>query len=124
VNLSRWFAVNIAPRKDIELLIACFNSQLDEVQRLLADGANPNASYRGWTPLHLSAARNDIAIMNALLDFAADPRLKNKDGQTPRDIANSEGHFQISILLNAAESKARTSSRVAVPEGAAAFRPM
>jgi hypothetical protein len=41
----------------------------------------------GDTPLHVAAARGHLEVVQLLLGHGADPRLHNKDQQTPTDLA-------------------------------------
>jgi ankyrin repeat protein len=79
------------------------------VQRLLAHGANPNATLKstppkisldpgatlnfakGATPLMRAARTNDVAVMRLLLDGGADPNLTLPDGTTVLMIAAGQG---------------------------------
>ncbi|KAH6869125.1 ankyrin repeat-containing domain protein [Thelonectria olida] len=82
----------------------------ETVDMLLEAGANPNLTDdNGGTPLHgvfqkassfisrrsrLSASGLDLAMRNmakALVEKGADPRARNKLGQTPTDLAEEQG---------------------------------
>ena len=55
---------------------------------LLAAGGKVNAQTdQGYTPLHSVALWGDIANAKWLLAHRANPRLKNKKGQTPLQLA-------------------------------------
>ena len=70
-----------------------FALTLEEIQKLLADGKDPNAANpEGITPLHMQAHRaaampseEGIAMVQALLKGGAYPWAKTKDGQLPLD---------------------------------------
>ncbi len=62
------------------------------VEILLKHGANPNArdGYSGYTPLHWMAGWGyqrlpDRKVVELLLDYKADPNVRNNAGQTPLD---------------------------------------
>jgi ankyrin repeat protein len=63
----------------------------------------------GDTPLHVAAARGHLEIVELLLGHGGDPQLRNKDQQTPTDLAmnsaivnllqmSSSGHQRRSIV--------------------------
>lgn len=51
------------------------------------------------TALHWAAERGDLAIARLLLDRGASPALGDKQGKTPLDLANANGHAEIAALL-------------------------
>jgi hypothetical protein len=86
------------------LMYAVDHGQLEAVQALLQQEANVNAqSDAGWTPLMYSSreAWTGWVYAELLLLHGADPRLRNAEGQTARDIAK-DGVRQVT-LLEAAE---------------------
>jgi ankyrin repeat protein len=65
---------------------------LDTTFALLRSDADLNAQdARGWTPLHwvVAAERCLIKTMAALVEFGANLRLRDEDGDTVRDLARS-----------------------------------
>lgn len=62
----------------------------DELTGLLEDcvKANQQDEY-GWTLLHQAADRDRVALAKILLDHGASKTLRNKDGQTPGQLATS-----------------------------------
>jgi ankyrin repeat protein len=86
------------------LMYAVDHQQLEAVQALLHEGANVNAqSDPGWTSLMYSSreAWSGWFYAELLLLHGADPRLRNAEGQTARDIAK-DAVRQVT-LLEAAE---------------------
>ncbi len=61
----------------------------DEVEALLAGGANPNVRREnGWTPLHIAAAQHvHPDIVAHLLKHGADPNVRDNGGWTPLRVA-------------------------------------
>jgi len=60
------------------------------------------AGMEGQRPLHAAAANNNVAVVEVLLQRGADPRIKNKMGETPLDIAEKRGQVRICELLREA----------------------
>jgi ankyrin repeat protein len=58
--------------------------------------ANPN---RGFTPLHLAAVLNDVALVQLLVDKGANLQAKDKDGKTPLDIAKEKGNLNVVKII-------------------------
>jgi ankyrin repeat protein len=70
------------------LHLAALRGNVEEVERLLKSGADPNVRdvfYR--TPLHYAAARNHKAVAELLLKHGADLNAKDEDSKTPLDLA-------------------------------------
>ena len=72
-------------------------------------------SEQTGSPLMVAAAHNSPPMIGLLMDAGADPDIKNKRGQTARDVAELNGNLEASqailVLSNARSAKA--------PEGAA-----
>ncbi|WP_353270501.1 ankyrin repeat domain-containing protein [Wolbachia endosymbiont (group A) of Myopa testacea] len=86
---------------------AAVKGHTEVVKILIANGANVNAKIdageaKGITPLHCAAIKGHTEIVRILIANGADPLLKNKDGKTPRNLA--ERDF-IKKLLKEAEEK-------------------
>lgn len=79
----------------------------ETIKYLLDEKANLNIpNNRGQVPLHVAAARGDVAIANLLLLNDADPTLMDDQGQTPLHVAAAHGSVAIVlILLKSAEDK-------------------
>ncbi|KAI1780284.1 hypothetical protein F4818DRAFT_435491 [Hypoxylon cercidicola] len=74
----------------------------DIVRLLLHRGADPEDHLSGTAPLHLAIQRFDIALVELLLQYGADPRtLDNHTGSSALSLASSLGNTSIvSLLLN------------------------
>jgi ankyrin repeat protein len=69
---------------------------------LLEAGASPDARQAGsYTPLHEAALHADVELIELLLRHDASAGVRNDEGQTPADLARSEGHDEIAIRLEA-----------------------
>ena len=124
--VARRAALSVAqppePRVLADRLFGAIKARSPErVRELLAAGADPNAeSGNGYPMLHLAAERADAACARALLEYGADPRGLQPEGQTPlvyaREVLqavprDAEGVVQARIdatlaLLGAAEAAA------------------
>ncbi|XP_053307252.1 ankyrin repeat domain-containing protein 22 [Spea bombifrons] len=68
------------------------------IQLLIGSGVDINASdYKGNTALHYACKMKSQSIIPILLGANADPYLKNKDGESPMDIAQ---RLKFSQILN------------------------
>jgi uncharacterized protein len=87
--------------KDLGLRRAIQNDQLEEVERLLAEGADVNAAKGQYesTPLMLAAARGETGVLRCLLDKGAKVNARDSDGWTALMGATVEGHLEAVILL-------------------------
>lgn len=92
---------------DLELLEAVIDEDLSLVEKLLAQGANPNAHIDDdkISPLHFAAQYNALAIAELLIYAGADLNAKTyPDGYTPIDIARLHGHEDMMELLEKYQS--------------------
>jgi ankyrin repeat protein len=63
----------------------------------------PNAA--GLTPLHIAAAKGDLATFKLLLQAGADPKRKSPDGKTPLDLARARNQVAIVQFLDQNKGK-------------------
>lgn len=86
------------------LLLAITTQSIDWIERLLAAGADPNASDpAGTTPLlQLCWSRRTDAreIAPLLIRAGADPARASRDGSTPAGVARLTGQFELATLLD------------------------
>ncbi len=68
---------------------------------LLERGADPEARLSEWsdTLLHWAAYDGLFKAVNLLLEFGANARLTNDEGETPLDLAVRNGHDDVAMLL-------------------------
>lgn len=70
--------------------------QLECVKYLLEQNVKVDSLKRAdWTPLMLACAKNNFAVIKALINAGADPSLQNKDGWNSFHLACREGHPEI-----------------------------
>ena len=70
------------------LKVASTRGNLEEIEALLAGGANVNVKGEdGYTPLHHAASQGHVAAVKRLLEAGAAPDLVDDDGSTPRQVA-------------------------------------
>ena len=55
------------------------------------------------TPLHLDAECGRLSVVKVLVEDLCDPGVRDKDGQTPAEVAKGEGHTQITFYLSSIE---------------------
>jgi ankyrin repeat protein len=105
------------------LRIAVHRSDLEFVQLLLSNGANPNAesfsvlsrlatkqgrrtlpAYYS-TVLHEAVEKGSLPIVEALLEAGADPLRTDHEGKTPLDLAVEKRHMDIAEVLRKVTTK-------------------
>lgn len=65
--------------------------QIPQMTWLLERGASPNVpDQRGWTAVHQAASRGNVRMLRAVLDAGGDPKRRDKEGKSPRDVTSSE----------------------------------
>ena len=82
------------------LLTAASNDSIGAVELLLKAGAEiDDRNSFNYTSLHLAAMRNYVKTIKVLLEFDADPNLRDADNRTPYDIARKGNHKEAADLL-------------------------
>ena len=86
---------------DTPLHIASRKGELEDVQALLASGADLDISGDlGYTPLHCAAMCGKVDVIKQLLLNGANLELTNEFNQTPLNIAELGGHKEIVEILS------------------------
>mmetsp|Transcript_175243 Transcript_175243/g.562051 ORF Transcript_175243/g.562051 Transcript_175243/m.562051 type:complete len:304 (-) Transcript_175243:7-918(-) len=95
------------------VMAAVQSNNVDLLMMLLQHraGVNAKADLDGRTALHLAAAAGDLEICQALLAASADPRLKDRKGQTPTDKARDGRHEHVIHFLELSDSSASEDPR-------------
>ena len=104
------------------LLAAISHNSLDEVQLLLAHGADVNlADNAGWTPLHYAAwFGSSSVVLKELLDHGARIDARNDRGITALYFASVTGHeAQVRLLLERGADRSLASNSGYTPLRAA-----
>ncbi len=74
---------------------AAWDGRLDEVERLLEKGTDPNApNQHGWTAVHHAADRANARILEALLEAGGNPDAQDTRGSTPLHLAADFPYFE------------------------------
>jgi ankyrin repeat protein len=96
-------AVNSASRNDLQatpLHSATAADNLEIVDLLLANGADPNTREQGgFTPLHAAAQNGNLDIIRALIYGGADLDARGMDGKLPVDVALEAKQEEAAKLL-------------------------
>lgn len=84
---------------------ACQNNCVVIVKILLNGGANVQLrnTNTGWVPLHEAAYEGHKEIVEYLLRMGAPSRPRTKEGKTPQQLAEENGHYQVSHLIKTHE---------------------
>ena len=85
--------------KNEQLLIASVSGTTESVEQLIADGADPNTTKEGFTPLMIAAFHGRSEIVEKLLLNSADVNAKNVKGVTVLMMAARTGYVETVRLL-------------------------
>jgi len=81
------------------LLHAVYYGQVELARALLLKGARINrGDWQAQTPLHLAVVLPRTDMVRLLLDFGADPTIKDKEGRRPIDLARDEVFYNLLLL--------------------------
>ncbi len=91
---------------------AAFRNSREEAELLLADNADANANFNGWTALHTAACGNSTETAKLLLAKGAEVDARSKNGETPLHYAAVRGNKEVAevLLANGAEVDARSNN--------------
>ena len=93
--------VNDSADKGMSLRMAANSGRLEEVERLLSEGADINArASNGMTPLILASWMGHTKVVELLLRKGADVNAKTNTGSTALKLATERGHKKIIALLH------------------------
>jgi uncharacterized protein len=85
------------------LMFAAANGDREAVKPLIDARADLNATEdtHGWTALIYAIWSRDHFIVKDMIEFYAEPDIKDKEGWTALDHAKATGDFEIMLLINA-----------------------
>ena len=67
---------------------------------MLGAGGDVNApDAKGWRPLHIAAANNNLDAMASLVAQGAEVTASNREGQTALTLAQEKNHREAAVFL-------------------------
>jgi hypothetical protein len=97
---------------DLQLIAAAATEGVVRAKELIESGSDiDRQDEQGWTPLCLSAANGDAALVNQLLEKGADVYETGVDQRTPYLIALAAGHIDIAKSLRKAMAWSKADDR-------------
>jgi ankyrin repeat protein len=85
-----------AQARDMQMIVAAGEGDIETVRQLLAQGANVKAQdENGRTALIAAAYRNDLAIVDVLIQAGADVNVQDNTQQSAYLISTSEGYLEL-----------------------------
>ena len=97
------------------LSVGCASGQLEVVHTLLKAKANPNIVCSGRTALHEAFKNNNIPLMELLLQYNADPNIRDLHGKAVLHCACASGNLTIVKLLLKAGAYTHLSAKLGTP---------
>lgn len=93
--------VNVVDNRGTALMHASYAGELAVVEKLLANGADPNVTgYGDFTALILAVSQGHVEVAQTLLTAGADPDAANVNGELARDIAAGVGNPAMGALFD------------------------
>lgn len=85
-----------------KFLLAAYEGNIEFIDFCLLQGFSPNlVNEKGITPLMVSSWKGKERTVRFLLEHRADPSVKDEEGNTAMDYAESGGNENILFLLKA-----------------------
>jgi ankyrin repeat protein len=82
------------------LYFAAIGAQTDAAQRLIAAGADVNATAQAGAPIHGAVIGGEVEMVRLLLDHGADPSLRDYAGRDARSLALEIKRQDIAEMLS------------------------
>jgi len=92
-------AVSRNPMANTPLHSAVAGRRIAAAKLLLQAGADVNARAQGLTPLHLAAHAGHEPLVELLLAYGADAKVRDAQGQTAAALAADQGHTAVADFL-------------------------
>ncbi len=94
-----------------QLMNAAAAGNVEQVKKLLDDGANPNARRQGVSAFAAAAQNGHVHVVELMLDYGSDVNLKDADNSTPLSWAAFAGKIEVveSLICHGAVIDAKAS---------------
>lgn len=100
ISRGATITLGLQEKLNLQLLHAVYGGEAEKVKKLIAMGADVNATDSDErSSLWFASQKGHFEVVQILLDNKADPNIASEDGTTPLMAALVSGHFNIAKLL-------------------------